>query len=122
MTDVVLAVATEEPGEEVTLLGEDDEKQSIVAMIDILRTSVILQKQTIDEKSPLGCIRRRAWLRTRRRKASKYRKNSTKYLDLIFDFFFFGFLGFRPAVICLQKNLYPPSLTWSPLLLRWNLT
>ena len=86
MTDVVLGVVTEEPGEEVILLGEDDENQSIVAMINILKTSVILQKQTIDEKNPLGCIRRRARLRTRRRKASKYRKK-TKFLDLILILF-----------------------------------
>ena len=89
MTDVVLGVMTEAPGEEVTLLGEDDEKQSIVDMIGILRTSVIWQKQTVDEKSPFGPIRRRA-LRTRKRKASKYRKkNSTKFLDLILIFLSF---------------------------------
>ena len=73
MTDVVLGVMTEVPGEEVTLLGEGGEKRNIAAMIGIPRTSVIWQKRTVDEKSPLG-IRHHATSRTRRRKASKYRK------------------------------------------------
>ena len=125
MTDVVLGVMTEVLGEEATLLEEEDEKWSIVDMIGIQRTSVIWQEQIVEEKSLLGRIpphiRPRAELRTtRRKKASKYRKKKFNHIILIF----FGLLGFRPAVIHLQKNLYLPSQTRSLLSLsqRWNLT
>lgn len=89
MTDVVLGVMTEVPGEGVILLEEEDEKWSIVDMIGIRRTSMIWQKQTVDKKSLLGRIRPRAGLRTRGRKASKYHKK--KFNRIIFDFF----LAFR---------------------------
>lgn len=81
MTDVVLCIMTEEPGEEVTLLGEDDEKRIIegpvITMIGIRGTIVIWGEPIADERNLLGRIHRRIGLRMRKRKASKYRKTKT---------------------------------------------
>ena len=79
MTDVVLGIATEEPGKGATLLGEDGENRSIeglvITMTGIRRTIVIWEKITVAKKSPLvGRNHRLAGLRMRKRKASEYRK------------------------------------------------
>ena len=78
-------------------------------MIGIIRTSMIWQKKIADVKSPLGRIRRRAWLRMKRKKASKYRKKySTKFLNLILSF------RISPRSQSLAKEPAPPNSNTEP--------